>query len=326
MNKKILITGGAGFVGHHCVNYILEHTDWDVVVLDSLNYAGNMNRLAPSKRLQFVWHDLKSPISKTTHGFLGKLDYCVHFAAESHVDRSLQNSIPFVMANVLGTANLLEYFKHYQSQCKTVIFSSDEVFGSALPGAFFAEEDRLRPSNPYAASKAGQEMIAFSFAHAFKLPISIIRSNNIIGERQNPEKFIPKTIGSILHNEKVVIHGSKKDLISRHWTHAQNIASAVIFLLQHGKTGEFYNIAGEEKTVLEIAHSICRVIKSRDLKDSEIQFINPEKARPGIDKRYGTSMEKIVKMGWKPLVGLEASLKKIVEWTAKNKEWLGVEK
>ena len=326
MNKKILITGGAGFVGHHCIDYILRNTDWDIAVLDSLNYAGNMNRIANSKRLTFVWHDLRAPISKTTSGFLGKLDYCVHFAAESHVDRSLQDSIPFIMANVLGTANLLEYFKHYQPKCKTVIFSSDEVFGSSLKGHYFTEEDRFKPSNPYAASKAGQEMISFSFAHAFGLPISIIRSNNIIGERQNPEKFIPKTIKSILSNEKVIIHGSKKDLISRHWIHAENIASAVIFLLKQGKTGEFYNVAGEEKTVLQMANLICKIIKSRNLKDSEIQFVDPIAARPGIDKRYGTSGEKILKMGWQPAINLESSLKKTVEWTVKNRQWLGLQK
>lgn len=341
-HKKILITGGAGFVGHHCVNYILKNTDWDIIILDSLNYAGNMNKIMQSgafndekntqkssynnlyelKRLKFIWHDLRAPISSTTHGFFGELDYCVHFAAESHVDRSLEDSIPFVMTNVLGTANLLEYFKHHQLKCKTLIFSTDEVFGAAPEGVFFNEEDRFKPSNPYAASKAGQEMISFSFAHAFKLPISILRSNNIIGERQNPEKFIPKTIKSILNNKKVIIHGFQKDLISRHWIHVENIANAIIFLLENAKTGESYNIVGEEKTVIEMANLICETVKQRRLKVEEIQFVDPIVARPGIDKRYGTSEEKILKMGWKPSIRLDSSLKKTVEWTLKNKQWL----
>lgn len=323
-NKKILITGGAGFVGSHCVNYVLKNTDWDIVILDSLNYAGNMNRIIqPSgERLKFVWHDLRAPIFETTHALLGKLDYCVHFAAESHVDRSLKDSIPFVMANVLGTANLLEYFKHYQPKCKTIIFSTDEVFGSSSKGVYFKEEDRFKPSNPYAASKAGQEMISFSFAHSFNLPISIIRSNNIIGERQNSEKFIPKTIRSILNNEKVAIHGSKKDLISRHWIPAENVANAIVFLFKKAETGESYNIVGEKKTVFEMANLICKVIKGRSLKDDEIQFVNPLVARPGIDRGYGTSGEKMSKMGWKPSINLESSLRGIVEWTIKNKQWL----
>lgn len=327
--EKILITGGAGFVGHHCINYILKNTDWDIVVLDSLNYAGNMNRLMladnnsfNSKRLKFVWHDLRAPISETTHYLLGNLDYCVHFAAESHVDRSLKDSIPFVMANVLGTANLLEYFKHYQPSCKTIIFSSDEVFGSSSEGVCFTEEDKPRPSNPYAASKAAQEMIASSFAHSFSLPISIVRSNNIIGERQNLEKFVPKTIKSILNNEKVVIHGSREELISRNWVPAENVADALLFLFKNAKNGESYNIVGEEKTVLEMANLICKAIKGRDLNDGEIQFIDPNVARPGIDRGYRTSGEKLAKMGWKPQLNLELSLKKIVDWTIGNKQWL----
>ena len=142
-NKKtILVTGGAGFVGAHCVEHIFKNTDWDIVILDSLNYAGILNRISDifsdilipdPKRLRIVWHDLRSPISETTHHLLGKLDYCLHLAAESHVDRSLEDSIPFVMVNVVGTANLLEYFKKHHPQCKTLVFSTDEVFGEAPP-------------------------------------------------------------------------------------------------------------------------------------------------------------------------------------------------
>ena len=132
MSKKILITGGAGFVGHHFIDHILKDTDWQIVVLDCLNYAGNMNRITDSSafdhnRVKFVWHDLKAPISNTVCKLIGDIDYCIHFAAESHVDRSLEDSIPFVMSNVVGTANLLEYFKKNQPKCKIFIFSTDEV-------------------------------------------------------------------------------------------------------------------------------------------------------------------------------------------------------
>jgi dTDP-glucose 4,6-dehydratase len=332
MAKKILITGGCGFVGHHCVEGVLKNTDYEIIILDALTYAGNLNRVTDievfdHKKVKFVWHDLKAPISDMTHKLIGKLDYCIHFAAESHVDKSLEDSIPFVMSNVVGTAHLLEYFKRYQPQCKTLIFSTDEVFGPAPEGVYFKEEDAHRPSNPYAASKSGEEMIAFSFAHAFGLPISIVRSMNIIGERQHPEKFIPKTIRAILNGEKIILHGKgKEDLSSRCWIHARNVADALLFLLDKGEREEFYHIVGEERTVLEMANWICEVIKGRRLKDDEIEWVDYHTARPGHDKRYALSGEKLAKMGWRPPVDLEHSIKKTVEWTLKpeNRRWLNL--
>ncbi|MBM4177504.1 GDP-mannose 4,6-dehydratase, partial [Candidatus Gribaldobacteria bacterium] len=291
--KTILITGGAGFVGHHSVEHFLKNTNWNIIVLDSLNYAGNLNRLFEAhksagdinrivdidvfdpKRVKFVWHDLRAPISQSTAKLIGNPDYCLHYAAESHVDRSLEDSVPFVESNVLGTANLLEYLKHNQPNCKTIIFSTDEVFGPALPGVYFKENDSFKPSNPYAASKAGEEMIAFSFAHAFGLPIFVTRSMNIIGERQHPEKFIPKTIKAILNNEKIILHGrTKDDLSSRCWIHARNVADGVLFLFGKGEKEEFYHIVGEEKTVLEMANWICEVIKGRPLNENEIEWVD----------------------------------------------------
>ena len=332
MKKTILVTGAAGFVGHHFVDHVLKNTDWNIIVLDSLNYAGNMNRITDSEvftpeRVKFVWHDLKAPISESVHKMIGELDYCIHFAAESHVDRSLEDSIPFVMSNVVGTANLLEYFKHYQPECKTLVFSTDEVFGPAPEGVYFKEEDRFKPSNPYSASKAGEEMIAYSFAHAFGLPISIVRSMNIIGERQHPEKFLPKTIKAILNNEKVVLHGrGRNDLSSRCWIHARNVADGLIFLLDKAEKEEFYHIVGEERTVLEMADWVCEVIKGRKLKDDEIEWLDYNTARPGHDKRYALSGEKLGKMGWTPPKNLEESLKKTVKWMIdpKHQKWLNL--
>jgi len=328
--KTILVTGGAGFVGHHYVDHLLKKTDWNIVILDSLNYAGNLNRVTDSEvfdpeRVKFVWHDLEAPISETTHKLIGRLDYCTHLAAESHVDRSLEDSIPFVMSNVVGTANLLEYFKDYQSRCKTLIFSTDEVFGPAPEGVYFKENDSFKPSNPYSASKAGEEMIAYSFAHAFGLPISIVRSMNIIGERQHHEKFVPKTIKAILDGNKIILHGrGREDLSSRCWIHARNVADALLFLLDKAKKEEFYHIVGEERTVLEIADWICEVIKGRKLKDEEIEFVDYRIARSGHDKRYALSGEKLAKMGWKPPIDLEKSLKKTVKWTLEHPKWISL--
>jgi len=330
MSKNILITGGAGFVGHHSIDHLLKNTDWKILVLDSLNYAGNLNRITDSEffnadRVKFIWHDLRAPVSETTHKIIGRLDYCIHFAAESHVDRSLEDSIPFAMSNVVGTTNLLEYFKKYQPQCKTLIFSTDEVFGPAPEGIYFKEDERFKPSNPYSATKAGEEMIAYSFAHAFKLPISIIRSMNIIGERQYLEKFVPKTITAILNDQKVILHGrGKDDLSSRCWIHARNVADGLLFLLDKAEREEFYHIVGEERTVLEMADWICEVIKGRKLKDKEIDFIDYHNARPGHDKRYALSGEKLAKIGWKPPIDLERSLKKTVKWTLEHQKWLNL--
>ena len=317
-------------MGHHFLEAVLKLTDWDIVVLDSLNYSGNLNRITDikvfdSERIKFVWHDLRAAIPPITHHSIGKLDYCVHFSAESHVDRSLEDSIPFVTSNVVGTANLLEYFKHYQPQCKTLIFSTDEVFGPAPKGVYFKENDAFRPSNPYSGSKAGEEMIAFSFAHAFGMPVSIVRSMNIIGERQHPEKFLPKTIRAILNKESVLLHGKiSKDLSSRCWIHARNVADGLLFLLGKAKKAEFYHIVGEEKNILEMADWISEVIRGRKLKKEEVKWVDYHTARPGHDKRYALSGEKIAKMGWKPPIGLEASLKKTVQWMLDSPKWLNL--
>jgi len=342
--KTILVTGGCGFIGHHLVEGILKQTDWEIIILDALTYAGNLNRLTDisiwpkeKHRVKFIWHDLKSPISETTHKMIGDLDYIWHLAAESHVDKSLEDSIPFVTSNVVGTANLLEYVKKYQPNLKKfVTFSTDEVFGPAPTGVDYKEGDVCNPSNPYSASKEGQEAISKAFAFSFGLPIMITRTMNCVGERQHPEKFIPKTVRAILNNENVIIHGLPGNISSRKWIHARNVCNALIFLMDKGEIIEkkyqndpshgIYHIVGEERNVLELANRISKIVKGRELEPSEIEYVDFHRTRPGHDLRYSLSGEKLKRLGFEYKLSLEQSFDKMIRWMIRpeNQKWLNL--
>ena len=349
---RICITGACGFVGHHIVEHLLKNTDWEIVVLDCLTYAGNLNRLTDidiwekeKHRVKFVWHDLKSPITELTHSMLGQVDYVWHFAAETHVDTSLINSIPFAQANVVGTTNLLEYLKHYQKPKKIVYFSTDEVFGPApYPSSTdipirYSENDSLNPSNPYSASKAGGEMMARSFANSFGLPIMITRTMNVYGERQHPEKFLPKVIISIVEGKKVLLHGYQGSPSLRCWVHAREAADILLFLMEKGVVMDkahqadrgygVYHVIGEEWNVVDMANKISNIIKGRDLKDEEIEYIDIFKDRPGHDKRYSLDGQKVIKLGYIPpkqYPNLGIVLEKMTKWmtSKEHKHWLNL--
>ena len=328
---RILITGGCGFVGHHIVEHILKNTNWEVIVLDGINYAATLNRVTDisvfsPERVKFVFHNLGSPINELVHSQIGKLDYVIHMAAESHVDRSLKDALPFAMSNVVGTTNLLEYIKNFQPDIKKYIgFNTDEVFGPALPGVYHSEDEKFRPSNPYAAAKGGQWCMEYAFAHAFDLPIVMVHSMNIIGERQHPEKFVPKTIRCLLKGEKILLHGvSKGEQSSRCWIHARNVADGLMFLINNGVNNETYNIVGEEQTVYEMANWICQSVRGRDLKDEDVQWLDYHSARPGHDKRYALNGNKLKQLGWVPPIILRKSIQKTVRWSLKNRDWLNI--
>lgn len=326
--KRILITGAAGFFGHHLVEHVLRKTDWDVVGLEGINYAGNLCRFNNidcfndnRHRVKMVWHDLRSPINTSVSHHIGKVDYVVHLAAETHVDRSLVDSIPFVTTNVLGTCHLLEYIKNCQNIEKYVQFSTDEVFGAAGDGVYYKEWDRHKPSNPYSASKAGADDLAFSFSHSFKLPIIITHCMNMFGEGQDVEKFVPMTIRNILLGNTVVIHGTENSVSTRKWVHCRNAASAVVFLLDRGVAGDKYNIAGDEMDVLTMANIIAREIG----KPLNFEYFDYHKERPGHDLRYSLDDSKLASMGWVAPVKFMESLKRVVEWSLNHKEWLNIE-
>jgi dTDP-glucose 4,6-dehydratase len=346
---RLLITGGAGFIGHHLIEGVIKNTDFDIVVLDALTYAGNLNRIAdidvfngsyyekifesPNKnRIKFVLHDLGAPISETTHKMIGEIDYVWHLAAESHVDRSLEDSIPFIRSNVLGTANLLEYCKNYQPGLKRFInFSTDEVFGPAEQGVYYKEGDTLNPSNPYSASKEGQEAIAKAFAFSFRMPITITRTMNVFGERQHPEKFVPKTLKAILSGDRVILHGNKKvGYSSRCWIHARNVCDALLYITQRGeiiskylqydRQNGIYHIVGEEKSVLEVANMIGSIAR----KKFRVKEVNFHETRPGHDLRYAMDGSKLIKSGFKYPFSLEQSFNKTINWMIDNPKWLNL--
>jgi len=332
--KKLLLTGGAGFVGHHLLEGVLKQTDWDIIILDCLSYAGNLNRITDisiwereKHRVKFIWHDLKAPISETTHNLIGPIDYVWHLAAESHVENSLKDAVPFAESNVVGTTHLLEYLKHYQPNLKKYIgFNTDEVFGLAPFGIDYKESDKFYPSNPYSASKAGQWCMEYAFGHAFGMPIIQVHSMNIFGERQHPEKFIPMTIRKILNNEIITIHGTGGNIGTRKWIHAREVCNGLLFLTKKGIIGETYNIVGKEKNVLEVANIISNTIRGKGLDESEIEYIDFHHTRKGHDLRYSLDANKMTKLGWTPKLNFEDSLKKVVRWAieSKNKKWLNL--
>lgn len=328
MSKKILVTGVSGFLGHHMLEHILRDTDMDVVGIDGINYAGNLNRITDIEsfkqhehRVKLVFHDLRSPINDSVAYQIGDVDYVLHLAAETHVDRSLIDARPFVLTNVFGTCNLLEYVRHNQtSLTKYIQFSTDEVFGPAPFGTDHKEWNPHRPSNPYSATKAGADDLAFSFAHSFGVPVIITHTMNLFGERQNVEKFVPMTIRKVILGEKVTIHGTEGHVSTRKWIHCRNAASAVTFLLDRGVKEDKYNVVGEEMDVLSMAQFIAKIVG----KPLQYEYLDFHSTRPGHDLRYSLDGSKLASMGWKAPIGFLESLERVVKWTVDNEKWINI--
>jgi len=327
---KIIITGGAGFIGHHFCEHILKNTDWHIIVLDKLNYASNgFDRLRDinvfdNKRVQILTVDFSQFISEGIIKEFNDIDYIVHMGAETHVDRSIENPEPFVINNVLGTMHMLNFARKISNLKKFVYFSTDEVFGPAPEGVAYKEWDRYNSSNPYAATKAGAEELCLAYANTYKLPIIITHTMNVFGERQHPEKFIPKIIRNILTNKTTYIHADKTKTKSgsRMWVHARNVSDAILFLLKNKiQMQDKYNIVGEkEVNNLDMALFIAAFLK----KDLKYELIDFHSSRPGHDLRYALDGNKIKELGWQLPKTFEESLKKTVEWSLQpeNIRWL----
>ena len=339
MSKKILITGGAGFIAHHVIDKILSTTDWEVVTLDRLDFSGNLNRLKEvvdsyslndQKRVKVVHHDLKAELNPQIKSTIGKIDYIAHLAAGSHVDRSIDYPLEFVMDNVLGTAHILDYARNLDHLERFTYFSTDEVFGPAPGNIIYKENDRYNSTNPYSATKAGAEELVVAYENTYGLPSFITHTMNVFGERQNAEKYIPMVIKKVRDGEIVTVHANKEKTIagSRHYIHAKDVANALLFLLQYdisilkpditGAKCQKFNIVGKDEiNNLELAQFIAKV-QNRELKYNMVDF---HSLRPGHDLRYALDGTKMADMGWKPQSAFKR-LEFVIKWTLDNDRWL----
>lgn len=322
---KILITGGAGFIGHHLVEYLLHTTDWRITLIDRLDSSGNLNRLAEigaakNKRVRFVYHDLRAPLNDQLCAQIGVHDYVVHLAAATHVDRSIDNPMEFVLDNVVATTSMLDFVR--KVGCGLFLqFSTDEVFGPAPEGVAYDEDARYRSGNPYAATKAGAEELAVAYANTYRLPVAVTHTMNVIGERQHPEKFLPMCVAKILAGETVTIHAdaTKTRPGSRFYIHAKDVADAVVTLLLRNARGKF-NIVGEKEVDnLQLAQMVAKAL-GRELRCELVDFHG---SRPGHDLRYALSGHKMKALhGWTPGALIEDRVREIVRWTKDHPHWL----
>ncbi len=344
MAKRVLITGGAGFIGHHVISTFLEKTDWSIVSLDRLDYSGNLNRLdyvirdlpkEERKRVKIVWHDLKAEISGITRSLIGNIDIIIHLAAASHVDRSITNPMEFVMDNTVGTVNLLEYARTLPNLERFIYFNTDEIFGIAPPGVAYKENDRYNSTNPYSASKAAAGEFCVAYENTYRLPIFITNTMNVMGERQHPEKFIPKSIQKMLKGERIIVHSDSTKTVpgSRFYIHARDVANALLFLLNlnedqlrtvklpdyGGAKCPKFNIVGKD----EIDNlSLIKMIGSHLGINPDYELVDFHSSRPGHDLRYALDGSFMKSLGWEPQLSLDERMKETVEWFSKNTEWL----
>jgi dTDP-glucose 4,6-dehydratase len=341
MSKKILITGGAGFIAHHVIDKILSSTDWEIITLDRLDFSGNLNRLnevvraypkAEQKRVRVIHHDLKAEINPEIASSIGRIDYISHLAAGSHVDRSITHPLEFVMDNVVGTAHILDYARKLNHLERFAYFSTDEIFGPAPLGVNYKENDRYNSTNPYSATKAGGEELVVAFENTYGLPSFITHTMNVFGERQNPEKYIPMVIKKVRDGELVTVHANAEKTIagSRHYIHAEDVADALLFLYKYDlkllnadKTGakcQKFNIVGKDEIDnLQLAKFIA---KAQD-KDLSYEMVDFHSQRPGHDLRYALDGSKMEKMGWVPKSAYD-QLEITINWTLENDRWLSI--
>lgn len=334
---RILITGGCGFLGSHIIEHFLKNTDADLVVLDKLTYASNgFDRLRDiadnnpdleiRRRVKLLGCDLAQDIPLGVMREIGNIDFAIHAAAESHVDNSISNPLPFLTSNIIGTHHLL-MLAQARDVRRVFMVSTDEVYGPAPmdKSVDFTEQSPFRPANPYAASKAGAEAVAFAYANTYKIPVTIVNTMNLIGERQHPEKFVPLVIRKVLAGEIVTIHSdpTRTQSGSRFYLHCRTFAHALHFLIRCSDKPSFMpqkvHVCGEvEITNLALAKTIAEFV-GRNLSYEMVDF---HSSRPGHDLRYAMDDTLIRKMGWQRPMNIHESLEKTVAWYLSNRSWL----
>lgn len=310
---KILVTGGSGFIGSNYIQMMFKrYPDTEITNLDKLTYAGNPENLRDitNPGYTFIKGDICDPdmVNKAMEG----TDAVVHFAAESHVDRSIKDGSVFVTTNVLGTNTLLNCALQ-SGVNKFIHVSTDEVYGSIDDGSF-TEEDPLEPSSPYSASKAGSDLLAMSYYITYGLPVTITRCTNNFGPYQYPEKLIPLFITNLMEGKKVPVYGTGLNV--RDWIFVDDHCSGIDFVFNHGRSGDIYNIGGgSELTNLEITH---RILEMLGQDESSIEFVEDRK---GHDRRYSLDCTKLKDMGWRPEYDFDTALEFTVNWYMENRWW-----
>ncbi len=315
--KRILVTGGAGFIGSNFVHYMLQaHDQYTVVNFDKLTYAGNLENLRDSEDLanyEFVRGDILD--RDLVYQIVGNgVDAIVHFAAESHVDRSIEDPGIFVKVNIEGTQVLLDAAKKF-GVSRYIQVSTDEVYGSLGPAGYFSETTPLAPNSPYSASKAGADLLVRAYYETYHLPAMITRCSNNYGPYQFPEKLIPLMVTNALADQPLPVYGDGMNV--RDWLYVEDHCRAIDLVLHRGREGEVYNIGGNnEKTNLEIVKAILELLGKPE---SLIKFV---KDRPGHDRRYAIDADKIRReLGWHPEFPFEEGIKKTVGWYVHNQDW-----
>ena len=316
--EKILVTGGAGFIGSNFIKYLLKETkDVKIINYDCLTYAGNLENLKEienNPNYKFVKGNIKN--SEMLEYVLTEfeIDGIINFAAESHVDRSIDNSRPFIETNIGGTLNILEAIKKLKIK-NFVQVSTDEVYGSLGETGLFTESTPLSPNSPYSASKASADQLCLAFNHTFGIDVKITRCSNNYGPMQFPEKLIPLMINNALEDKNLPVYGDGMNI--RDWLYVDDHCSAIWTVYKKGKSGEVYNVGGNnEKANIEI---VKEILKQVNKPDTLIKYV---KDRPGHDKRYAIDNSKITReLGWEPKIDFENGLKMTIQWYLDNQDW-----
>ncbi|MFH0861080.1 MAG: dTDP-glucose 4,6-dehydratase [Candidatus Altiarchaeota archaeon] len=310
---RLLVTGGAGFIGSNFVRqYLSGHSEDEIINLDLLTYAGNLNNLkavGDNPKYSFVRGDVCD--AKLVRKLLRDCDVIVNFAAETHVDRSFTDYMPFVRTNVLGTRTLLEAALDSGVE-RFVQVSSDEVYGSIIGGSF-NESSPLNPTNPYSLTKAAADLLALSYHREQGLPVLVSRSSNNYGPFQNPEKLIPRFITNLLEDKKVPLYGD--GLHVREWIHASDNCDAIETLIRKGSAGVYNVGSGCERTNLEVTHTLLNLLKMGE------EYITYVADRPFHDRRYSLDSHKMRTLGWSPRLDFDSCLKSTIDWYKSNRWW-----